>query len=73
MTREVLQFTAALMVATAVVMVDLTTLPYCTKSQVEQFPHFFIPLHSRFGLAFGSGGGGTLALMSFSRSDGGRL
>ena len=33
----------------------------------------FIPLHSRLGLALGSGGGGTLALMSFSRSDGGHL
>ena len=36
---------------------------------MEQVPHFLIPLHSRFGLAFGSRGGGTLALMSFSRSD----
>ena len=51
------------------VIVDLTTLPSCMKSQVEQVPHFLIPLHSRFGLAFGSRGGGTLALMSFSRSD----
>ena len=55
MTLEVLQLTAALMMATALVCVALTSLPSWTKSQVEQFPHFLIPLHSRFEREFGSG------------------
>ena len=41
---------------------------YCTKSQVEQFPNFLLPLHSRLGLAMVSGDEDIKGLMSFSRS-----